>query len=166
MARRVLLGVVIALALAGCGTTTTVTRTTTASSTTRAASAPSKGAFVAQVDAICHQVDAEIEPLRSELNTMTDLSKGAALINTAVGEEQAALARMQALPEPAGSGPVLTKLWQAIGAEITDLQNAAQAASEGNLEDLQAASTAGQTAQAFYRGIAQGYGFKSCGRAN
>ena len=161
---RPFLAIGLAVLLAGCGSQT-VTSTVTASHaapSTAAVSTPSKAAFIAQADAICRRVDRKVGPLRSQIGN-TNLSKFAAVLNVAVGDEQAAVAQLRSLPEPRGDQAVLAKVWNAIESEIVDLQNAAQAADDDNLGDVQAADTAGQTAQAMYRGLAQGYGFKYCG---
>jgi hypothetical protein len=175
-----LAAVLAALTLAGCGAATH-SRTASSSSTTTSSSvnatssnaapavarAPSKAAFITRADTICRQVNAKVSPLKAQLNgTSASLARLPAIVASAVSDAQTGLARLRALREPSGSGPVLAKVWNAIDAQIVDTQNMAQAEADDNTPGLQAAEQSAQTAQALYRGLAQGYGFDSCGASH
>jgi len=156
---------IAALGVAGCGGSSSPS--TQATSTP--AAAPTKAAFILQADAICKAHKTQEAPLESQLGALsnesdaTAESTGPPLMNKLATMAQSDLAQLQALPEPTGDQAVLTSAWNAQAKTIADLQNAAAALGNADLQGFQSDIAAGNTASAAASGIAQGYGFKVCG---
>jgi hypothetical protein len=150
------------ITLAVCATATAA-RSSTSPAVLRA---PSKAAFIRRADMVCRQVEAKVNPVKARLNAHSSLSQLARILDAVASVEQAGLKRLRALPEPAGSRPVLSEVWDAFDVLTVDLQHAAQASRDDNPGEVSSDLDSAQAAQARYRGLAHGYGFRYCGASH
>ncbi len=167
----------LAVGVGACGVATrTVTDTTgsrsataTTGSASTASALPTKAQFIAQANRICRLDNAQLKPILARVgalkgSTLATESKALPpLILQAVAIERADIARLQALPKPAGeAAEVIEKLVVADQEKETDATNLAHALANEELSAIDAAEETAKTAKARVHGLAQGYGIE-CG---
>jgi len=151
--------VTLALGVAGCGSSSSpstgvlppVTGATPATpypATGTTPQAPSsaptsaaKAKFILRADAICKADGAKATPLSNRLTALRSSKSVAAMeanipaiLDQLAAASQSTIARLQALPEPAGDQATLAKMWAAQANVITDGRVAAAALSKGDLQ--------------------------------
>jgi hypothetical protein len=162
--------IVVCIAAAGCGgttsTTAAITRTqgvTTTSPTT------TKAEFIATGDAICRSSDTAIKPIKQQIKDLEGQSNVSVtknlppILRQAVASERASLAKLQSLPEPVGETATIAKWLTAESESVTDQSNFADALANEEGTAREAAQQDAEKAKALAHGLAQGYGFKICG---
>jgi hypothetical protein len=160
-----------ALAVAGCGSGSAATTTTVAAPALPTATSPatSKAQFIARADAICARSKVRLKPVEQRLKGLAHVSESVVIAEAPAVIRQGAkltregIAQLQALPAPPGDAATVAKIITALNNEAADIDNLATATASGEGSAVEAAKTAGQTAKATYRGLAQGYGLKVCG---
>jgi hypothetical protein len=175
--RLTVFAVLAALAAAGCGSTATptATRPATSSRTETAAASepiPTRAQFIAQADAICRRLRAEQAPLKARVAALQGLSERArstfktlaSLLRQSIALARAADTRFAAIPRPVGDAATIDKLLAIHSEEVTEATNYANALDSYQRSAWEAAGAALTKAEAFDRGISQGYGMEVCGR--
>ena len=164
----------VAGAVAGCGgssSTTTQTQTQTVV-TQQQGSAPTKAAYINEVDAICatyapqgQGLEQEIQKIgqpqtNAEVHNLADLYRQAAKV--AAAEDQ----QIRSVTPPTGDESIINN-WISIRdtgiSLLRDVAGAVDAAKGTNGPQLQTLAKKVSSNTDKWKGIAQGYGFKVCG---
>jgi hypothetical protein len=133
------------------------------------AAAPTKAGYIAKADPICKAVDAKILVVDTGLLSEPAAATPAFLVKVVDGLRRnngfdlAALKQLRAIPKPAGSATLLTKLWNTLAEGVREAQEAIVAIEATNAKKLEQASLAEIASEAHYRKLAHTYGFKVCG---
>jgi hypothetical protein len=135
---------------------------TLTSSQALATAVPSKAQFIAQADMYCRAIEPKIRVVARRLDheSVTEAPK---TIDAAADIEAHALTHLRAMPEPAGDHAVLSKVWNSYGSLITYTRNLAQDIRAKDVARIRHDTGASTIAQARWKGLAQGYGFRYCG---
>jgi len=171
---RLAAGAIVTLAVAGCGSTSspqTIKVTTAATRPARtAAGAPTRvtrAQFIAAADAICAAGRVQLAPLKSRLDalgsgqTLAEAAKTAPpLIGQAIAIEQASLAKLRALPEPAGDTATIGEWLEAVEEAIGGASNYSRALGEQDLNGAQSARETLAAASTREHGQSERYGLK------
>jgi hypothetical protein len=163
---------VLALALSACGGSTSTSRSTATNngggSTATPSATATKTQFAAAAKAICSELTAKEQPLKTHQASLKGLPTQAAnkafvsLVQQLVALSSAASAKLDALPRPAADvGPIKTLL-AGFSEEIADVRDIATAvASEDNTAGETAASAIRRLGTA-YASLAGAYGMEGC----
>lgn len=123
---------------------------------------PSKAQFIARADAYCRVIEPKIRSPARELKHES-VRQAPKTIDDAANVEAHALSHLRTITEPAGAHPVLSKIWNSYGSLITYTRKAAADIKANGIAQFNHDSGAASIAQARFRGLAQGFGFKYCG---
>jgi hypothetical protein len=133
------------------------------------AAAPTKAGYIARADPICKAVDAKILVVDTGVVSEPAAATPAFIVKVVDGLRRnsgfdlAALKQLRAIPKPAGSATLLTKLWNTLAKGVRETQEAIVAIEATNTKKLEQASLAEIVLEAQYRKLAHTYGFKVCG---
>jgi hypothetical protein len=161
------LGLAVLTAGVGCGGgPKTVTQVRT-----QASGQPlTRAQYISQADAICQQYQGTRAELNKEFQqvggalTNPQAHQAADLLRKAVDELKPEVQAIQALPRPTADAAVLGNLMDLQGAALTNVSNLADAFDSLDGREIRTLSAQLEKNGAEARGIAQGYGFKVCGR--
>jgi hypothetical protein len=176
----------VALATAGCGSTTntvhsaaTSTNPSTEASTVTLRSkghetaVPTKAQYIAQADAICRTLKSQQAPLKARVralngssqNTPSAIKALAPLVHQSVRFSRAADAKLESLSKPTGERGTIEKLLAGYSEEARHATNFADALEHEERGAWEAAEKALAKTLGLDRSLAHGYGFKVCGNS-
>jgi hypothetical protein len=152
---------------AGCGSSGS------ASTSTPAASAPTKATFIAKADAICTTARTQLNAQQTVVNAKVaaeeanDTATNRHALGDAVTQDIAIasplLDQLRTLEPPAGDRVIIGKYLSAVAGQITLYQQFVTAVENNDAQAIQTVSQQIQQGKASAKGLAQGYGFKVCG---
>jgi len=134
-----------------------------------ALAAQTKAGYIAKADPICKAADAKILVVDTGVVSEPAAATPAFLVKVVDGLRRnsgfdlAALKQLRAIPKPAGSATLLTKLWNTLAEGVRETQEAILAIEAMNTKKLEQASLAEIVSEAKYKKLANTYGFKVCG---
>jgi hypothetical protein len=158
--------VITVLAIAGCGGGGT--KTITQIQTQRGAEPSTKADYIARADAICKAEEAKRAELEQQVADLAPITSGetgqvAALLRQQADNQRAEVKGLLALRSPNPDTADLASLLSILSAEITDLDDWADAYDRRNAEEIRSAQARVAEHNAEASALARRYGFKVCG---
>jgi hypothetical protein len=158
--------VIAVLAIAGCGGGGT--KTVTQIGTQTSAEPLTKAEYIARADAICKVEEAKRAELEQQVAELAPITSGetrvvAALLRKQADNQRAEVKELTALGPPAADAADLASLLSILGAEITDLDDWADAYDRRNAKEIRSSQARVAAHNAEASSLARGYGFKVCG---
>jgi hypothetical protein len=135
------------------------------------AAAATKAQYIPKADAICRASETRVKPLEAQYkkaiaqNTTTGFKEGARILNRVASLDSSGLAKVRAMPKPAGDGKAINKIWAASEKNVSTTRRAATALSQQNATAIKADAAALKQSTAKYKQLARAFGFKVCGQA-
>jgi len=140
-----------------------------ASGPTRAlASGPSRAQYIAKADAICASESKLLAPYAAEYSKLiagrkANYAKAAVVLSQSNAIRSASLAKLRALPVPAGDRTTLADLWDVFDRLITDTDEIAMALGGSSVASVAEVDVDAELTGSKYQLDADAYGFKVCG---
>jgi hypothetical protein len=173
---RITVGLIAALVIAGCGggeKTKTVTTGTPSTSGGASNKPPTKSQFIAQADAICMDVNPRLDQANADIdriggdNSLSDQEKAKRLTPVVKGGVEAfdaGITRLSALVPPRGDVPIFENYLDTLRQQKALVERIGVAFSTNQLDSVPTLGAEARSAKTKAHGIAQGYGFKECGK--
>lgn len=163
-----------ALATAGCGSSSDGGSTAAAPAKTAAtASAPaapvSKAAYVRRADALClgaRKIGLKANAAVTKAFAAQQGAKAAAAIDHFLPAYEAKVEKLKALDRPTDDPRLLNALMKVMDGQVTTLKAESRALRENDTKMMKRISSAQAQALDFANTLAQGYGFRVCGRTS
>jgi hypothetical protein len=159
----------LALCVAGCGSTSTQTGTDgTAGADATAKTAPTKAQFAAQAEAICHALNSQEKPLKARQEALKGLPTAeydkdfVSVANQVVALSRAAAEKLKTLPRPAGDEATIEKAVATYAEEVVDVANISYAVANQESSAGEAAIAALKRSIATNAPLAEEFGLKDC----
>lgn len=132
--------------------------------------APARAQYIAKADSICEATDTKIAALQkaiagADASGRPSSSKIARALRRLDALGNASLPKLRAIPKPVGSVAVLNEIWDALAKEFHVNAELIPAVETHNKAELTRTSAALSTVTSKYEGLAQRYGFNTCGQS-
>jgi len=142
-----------------------------ASATVTSAGAPSKAQYIAKADAICTAEGKLLAPYAEKYSQLTSArrandAQAAIILTESDAIRSAALAKLRALPVPAGARTRLTGIWNTFDKLITETDEVAMALGGSDTPTMATLDANAELTGGQYELEAQAYGFKVCGASH
>jgi hypothetical protein len=167
----ILVGVLAALAVAGCGgSDSATTRTETVTVEADDASPLSKAEWIERADAICEENDEEIEPLGEKFDELQDgpgsdqkSQEGAEVLREVTASRRGAYERIDELEPPPGDQQLIEKMLDTAEAGLTYNEQIADGLEADDYSAITDGVEQREKKSAAASGMAEGYGLEVCG---
>jgi hypothetical protein len=173
----ILASLALIAAVAGCGGggSSSSATTSTTSGQTEESGGVSKATFIKEGDAICTEYQAEVAPIKAELEELegvkepespANLKKLGGLLNEALAGAETELESLRGLEPPAADEATIEKMVDTAEEGNGLAGEGASALEEGDVQRFGALVGEGEAINARATKLAESYGFKVCGQAS